>query len=138
MQRQCRDKVRAIGGRCLWAAGVAVFAFSLAGCSIFMRGNPKDWTPYRAPTCTKSYVLPAIDTALLVTFGAVVPFLALTAERHPENDGPGGDLAAVMSLYVAAPFLLAAPFGWWRAQRCRRAITRHRDKLGAWASPYGR
>ena len=102
-------------------------AVALAGCSFFMKTNPKGWEPSQKPTCSDRSEAPAADT-LAAGVGVIMTLVAVgcgVAEGSASTDNPGPMICLLsfgaIGLPTMAVYGTSAVTGWRRAGRCREA-----------------
>jgi hypothetical protein len=98
-----------------------VIVFALAGCGLTMTRGPGPTPPGQRPACTESMAAPRRDAipAVLGFFTILVGALFVKAGDDPDVGVPliVGGAGVMVGSYVSGGV------GYYRVQRCRRAIT---------------
>jgi len=108
-----------------------VLALSLAGCSLFMKSNAKNWEPRLAPTCSDHKTAPLLDTiaaGLGVVTAGVGGICYWGSEGHT-NLGRCTNFAIIPGVATALVYGIPALVGWHNVKKCRRAWRKHENWL---------
>lgn len=110
-----------------------VLALSLAGCSLFMKTNAKNWEPRLAPTCSDSKTAPVVDSVVAGLGVAAASYggICLSVADGHKTRNSCTNFALIPGIAAALVYGVPALVGWHRIKTCRRA----KRKNESWLRP---
>lgn len=110
---------------------VVVLALFLAGCSLYMKTNAKNWEPRLAPTCSTHKTAPLLDTiaAGLGVVAAGVGAGCLWQENGDTTRDRCTTFVLAPGIVTAIVYGVPALVGWHNVRKCKRAWRKHEGWL---------